>query len=89
MNAAEVLEIGQDLVYTALLLALPTLLVSLVVGLVFSVLQTITSIQDQSLTFIPRLLGVGLVFVLTMTWTLNLAMNFTVRMLTRAAEIGQ
>ena len=53
MDAPQVLEIGQDLLYTALLVALPTLLASLIVGLVFSILQTITSIQEQTLTFIP------------------------------------
>jgi flagellar biosynthetic protein FliQ len=89
MNAAEVLEIGQDLIWTSLLLALPALLISLVVGLVISILQTITSIQDQTLTFVPRLVAVGLAFVFTMTWSLNLAIHFTVRMLARAAEVTQ
>ncbi|HYV39007.1 MAG TPA: flagellar biosynthetic protein FliQ [Gemmataceae bacterium] len=89
MNAQEVLEIGQDLIYTVLLLALPTLVVSLVVGLVFSVLQTITSIQEQTLTFVPRLIAVGLVLILTMSWSLKLAVHFTVRMLGHAAEVVQ
>ena len=89
MNAQEVLEVAQDLIYTDLLLALPTLVVSLVVGLVFSVLQTITSIQEQTLTFVPRLIAVGLVLVLTMSWSLQLAMHFTVRMLGHAAEVVQ
>jgi flagellar biosynthetic protein FliQ len=89
MNSQEVLEIGQDLIYTVLLLALPTLVVSLVVGLVFSILQTITSIQEQTLTFVPRLIAVGLVIVLTMSWSLKLAMHFTVRMLGHAAEVVQ
>jgi flagellar biosynthesis protein FliQ len=89
MNAAEVLEIGQDLIYTTLLLALPTLAVSLIVGLVFSILQTITSIQEQTLSFVPRLIAVGLVLVFTMTWSLQVAMHFTVRMLEHAAEVGQ
>lgn len=87
MDAPQVLEIGQDLIYTALLLALPSLLVSLVVGLLFSILQTITSIQEQTLTFTPRLIAVGLVTIFTMTWSLQLAVHFTVRMLGHAAEV--
>jgi flagellar biosynthetic protein FliQ len=87
MDGPQVLQIGQDLIYTVLLLALPTLIVSLVIGLVFSILQTITSIQEQTLTFIPRLIAVGLVIVFTMTWSLQLAVHFTVRMLSHAAEV--
>jgi flagellar biosynthesis protein FliQ len=87
MDTPQILEIGQDLIYTALLLALPTLLACLVVGLVFSILQTITSIQEQTLTFVPRIIAAGLVFVLTMSWSLKLAVHFTVRMLGHIAEV--
>jgi flagellar biosynthesis protein FliQ len=89
MDGPQVLEIGQDLIYTALMLALPTLLVSMLVGLVFSILQTITSIQEQTLTFVPRMIAVGLVLIFTMTWSLQLAVHFTVRMLSHAAEVVQ
>jgi flagellar biosynthesis protein FliQ len=89
MDGSQVLEIGQDLIYTALMLALPTLLVSMLVGLVFSILQTITSIQEQTLTFVPRMIAVGLVLIFTMTWSLQLAVHFTVRMLSHAAEVVQ
>lgn len=89
MSTPEVLAIGRDLLYTALLLALPTLVVSLVVGLVISVLQAATSIQEQTLNFVPRMLALGIVVVLTMPWTLQLATHFTVRMLWQAAEVGR
>jgi flagellar biosynthesis protein FliQ len=89
MDAPQVLEIGQDLIYTALLLALPTLIASLLVGLVFSILQTITSIQEQTLTFVPRIIAGGLIFVITMSWSLKLAVHFTVRMLAHVAEVVQ
>jgi flagellar biosynthetic protein FliQ len=86
MSTAQVLEIGRDLMYTALLLALPALGVSLIVGLVISILQTITSIQEQSLSFVPRLLAVGLVLVFSMAWALQTAVQFTVRMLSQISE---
>lgn len=89
MSTAQIVEIGQDLLYTGLLLAMPALLVSLVVGLIVSILQTITSIQEQTLSFVPRLLAVGLVLVFTMAWALQLASHFTVRMLAQATEAIQ
>lgn len=88
MSTPEVIGIGRDLLYTALLLSLPTLAVSLVVGLVISVLQAATSIQEQTLSFVPRMVALGVVIVLTMPWTLQLATHFTVRMLWQAAEAG-
>lgn len=86
MSTAHILEIGQDLLWTTLLIALPALLASLVVGLVVSIVQTITSIQEQTLSFVPRLFAVGLVLVLTMAWALQLASHFTARMLAHATE---
>lgn len=88
MSTPEVVGIGRDLLYTALLLSLPTLAVSLIVGLAISVLQAATSIQEQTLSFVPRMVALGIVIVLTMPWTLQLATHFTVRMLWQAAEVG-
>ena len=87
MTVNEAIAIGRDLFYTTLLLALPALLVSLVVGLVISILQTITSIQEQTLTFTPRLIGVGLAIIFTMAWSIQVAVYFTMRMLTFASEV--
>ncbi len=89
MSTPEVVEIGRELLSTALLLALPTLIVSLVVGLVISVLQAATSVQEQTLNFVPRMLAFGFVLILTMPWALQLATHFTVRMLWRASEVSR
>lgn len=89
MSVPQVLELMRDLLYTALLLALPTLGVSLVIGLLISVFQAATSIQEQTLSFVPRLIAVGVVLVLTLPWILQVAVHFTVRMLWQAAEAGQ
>ena len=87
MSLEWVNEIGRDLLTTAFLVALPALLVSFVVGLLVSIFQTVTSIQDQTLSFVPRVLLTGLAIVLTLTFTLTLAVGFTVRMFLRAAEV--
>jgi flagellar biosynthetic protein FliQ len=89
MSIAQVLELGRDLFTTALLLALPVLAASLLVGLIVSILQTITSIQEQTLSFVPRMLAVALVLALTLPWALQIAVGFTVRMLWQAAEVTQ
>lgn len=82
-----VIEVGRDLFYTAALVAAPALLVSFVIGLLVSIFQTVTSIQDQTLSFVPRVLLTGLAIVLTLTFTLSVAMAFTLRMFLRAAEV--
>lgn len=87
MTIPDVLRLAQDFLGTALLIAMPALLVSLVIGLIVSILQTITSIQDQTLSFVPRLLGVGAVMLICLGWILQLGVHFTVRMLASAAEV--
>jgi flagellar biosynthetic protein FliQ len=87
MSVPQVLELGRDLLYTALLLALPALLVSLVVGLMISVFQAVTSIQEQTLSYVPRVAAVSVAILLTLTWSLQTAIHFTVRMLWQASEV--
>jgi flagellar biosynthesis protein FliQ len=86
MDPAQVVEIGRDLLVTTLIIALPPLIVSLLVGLTISVLQAVTSIQEQTLSFVPRLLAVGFVMLMLLGWTLQVGVQFTVRMLWYATE---
>ena len=65
MTIEEVSLYAQDFLRVALLISMPALIASLIVGLVVSILQTITSIQDQTLSYVPRILLVGLVIVMT------------------------
>ena len=87
MSYAQILEISRELFYTALMVALPALVVSLVVGVIVSIIQTVTSIQDQTLAYIPRLIGVGFTIVMTLSFSLQLATHFTVRMFEYAAGV--
>lgn len=89
MSDAQVLELGRELLWTALLLALPTLATSLLIGLIISIFQAVTSIQEQTLTYVPRLVAVGLVIVITLSWAMQLAVGFTMRMFWQAAEVMQ
>jgi flagellar biosynthesis protein FliQ len=89
MSVSLVLELSRDLFYTALLLVLPVLVTSLVVGLVISVLQAVTSIQEQTLSYVPRILVVAVVILLTMSWSMQTAISYTMRVLSETAEVGR
>ncbi|SDB10404.1 flagellar biosynthesis protein FliQ [Eubacterium oxidoreducens] len=58
ITEAQVLDIAREAIYTIIIAAAPPLLVSLVVGLVVSIFQTVTSIQEQTLTFVPKIIAV-------------------------------
>ena len=89
MTDTQAIAIGRDLLYYTTLLALPALAVSLIVGLIISIFQAVTSIQEQTLTFVPRILAVGLLFILLMPWMVQMSVFFTHQMLVKAAEIAQ
>ena len=88
MTTVEVLAITRDLITTAVILAAPAVLTSLIVGLLVTLLQTITSIQEQTLSFVPRILAVCFVLIVTLPWTLKVVTGFAVRMLTHASGAG-
>lgn len=87
MSTSEVIQIARELILTGVLLTLPVIVVSLVVGLAISLFQTITSVQEQTLSFAPRILAVAVVIVVALPWSLNLLTGFTWRMLWRMAEV--
>jgi flagellar biosynthetic protein FliQ len=89
MTVEQIIRWMQELFFVALLVSFPALMVSLIVGLVVSIFQTITSIQDQTLSYVPRILLVGLTIVLTMGMTLQQASEFARRMILTAAALGQ
>lgn len=89
MSTEQVIRILQELFLVALLVALPALVISLIVGLVVSIFQTVTSIQDQTLSYVPRIILVGLVIVITLGFSLQQAVEFARRMIGYAAGIGK
>jgi flagellar biosynthetic protein FliQ len=88
MTELEAISIGREFFYHAVLLTMPALVVSLIVGLVISIFQAVTNIQEQTLSFAPRILALAGLFVLTMPWLLQLSIYFTVQMFARAAAAG-
>ena len=71
ITEGQVLDIARDALYTILTVSAPLLLLSLIVGLVVSIFQTVTSIQEQTLTFVPKILGIFVTMLICGSWMLN------------------
>ena len=71
MSVEQVTDIMQEALFLVLKVAAPPLIVSLVIGLIVSVYQTVTSIQEQTLTFVPKVVGMFLTLMLVGHWMLN------------------
>ena len=82
MSEAVVLEFAQQGLRVALLVATPLLAVSLVVGILISLIQVATSLQDATLTFVPKIFAVGLALLLITHWMAQTLVEFTGRILT-------
>lgn len=79
MTTGQLMEIFRDAVMTGLKVAGPILLISMVVGLVISIIQAATSINEQTMTFVPKLIGIGLILVLFGGWMLQQMVDFMYR----------
>ncbi len=76
MTEADVIDISTQMIWVIIKCAAPLLLVSLIVGLVISIFQTVTSIQEQTLTFVPKLLAIFITLLLTGSWIMNNCVEF-------------
>ena len=66
-----VIDIAKDAIYTMIITSAPLLLVSLIIGLIVSIFQTVTSIQEQTLTFVPKILAVFVTMMIGGSWMLD------------------
>lgn len=87
MNPVYAVELLRALVTTSLSVIAPILIVAILVGLVVSLVQTVTSIQEQTLTFVPKLLAIAGVLVFAAPWMLRMLMQFTTSFLERLPEM--
>lgn len=77
MNPQTVVSIGREALTMVLLIASPMLVAALVVGVTISIFQAITSIQEMTLTFIPKIIAVALALLIFLPWMINMAVDFT------------
>ena len=77
MSHALIVDLARNAIMLALLIAGPMLVVALLVGLTVSVVQAVTQIQEQTLAFVPKLIGVSAVFLLALPWVIQLLVKYT------------
>ncbi|MBO5388350.1 MAG: flagellar biosynthesis protein FliQ [Lachnospiraceae bacterium] len=76
MTTGQVVDIASEAIWLIIECATPLLLVSLIVGLIISIFQTVTSIQEQTLTFVPKILVMFIMIIITGDWLLNNILSF-------------
>lgn len=81
MSETFVVSIGKQAVMTALTVAAPVLIISMVVGLLISLFQAVTQIQEQTLTFVPKMLAIIVAFIILGPWMLQTLIQFIQTML--------
>lgn len=87
MTQTYVIHLARESLLMVLTLAGPPMAAALLIGLVISVLQATTQIQDQMLNLVPKIVGVFVVILLLGSWLLNSAVGFTTGLFTQIPEI--
>lgn len=88
MDSTFIIYLGRHTLETALLLSAPILVTCLVVGVVVTLLQAVTSIRDMTLTIVPKLLAVGAVSIICASWMLQIVLGFSTEIFGYIANIG-
>ena len=89
MSPETVVHIGRKAVETVLLGAGPMLIAAMVVGLIISIFQAATQINEQIMTFIPKIVAVFITLLIFGPWLMNLLITFTTGIFTSIATVGQ
>ena len=89
MDPSFTLYLGRHTLETALLLSAPILLTCIIVGVVITLFQAVTSIRDMTLTIVPKLLAVGAVTLIFGGWMLEITLRFTTEMFSYIQNVGR
>ena len=77
MDPQDAIDLGREALWTVLLIGSPVLLAGMIVGLVISLFQTLTQIQEQSVVFVPKLIVMLLVLSVTLPWLISRMLQYT------------
>ena len=88
MNDVAVLEVGKDAIYTLLLVVGPLLLIAMIVGLLISLVQTLTKIQEMTLVFVPKILVVFISLILLLPFMIEQLRTFSAGLFDRIVALG-
>lgn len=89
MNPEFAVELLKTMIFQALSLAAPFLLTAMVIGLAISLFQAVTTIHEQTLTFVPKALGVIAILVVLLPWMLRTVMEFTTAVIQKIPQMVQ
>jgi flagellar biosynthesis protein FliQ len=89
MNPEFATELLKNLISEAVTLAAPILATALLIGLTISLFQSVTSIQEQTLTFVPKALGIVMLLVLLLPWLLRSLIEFTTAVIQKMPQMVQ
>lgn len=89
MSPEAVIHIGKKAVEAVLLTSAPMLIAAMVIGLVISIFQAATQINEQTMTFIPKIVAVFVTLLIFGPWIMDLLVTFTTGIITQIATIGR
>lgn len=87
MSEDIVIQLGQDALRTTAMLAAPLLLSTLVIGLAVSIFQALTQINEATLTFVPKMIVIAVIFVVAGPWMLDVMSSYTINLFESIATI--
>ncbi len=88
MNQTDVLEVGREALMTILLMAGPIMAAGLAIGLLIALFQALTTIQEMTLTFVPKILVIFFAIIIFMPFMMTTMIEFTQRMFDRMIGLG-
>ncbi|MDX9754043.1 MAG: flagellar biosynthetic protein FliQ [bacterium] len=89
MDELYIINLGQQMMYHSLVISLPILGVGLLIGVLISVFQAATQINEQTLTIVPKLFVVGLTIMFLMPWLVNRLLNLTLQLFNALPEVAR
>jgi flagellar biosynthetic protein FliQ len=88
MDEAYVMSITGQCLYLILILSMPALMAALVVGLGISILQATTQVQEQTLSFVPKIVATFVALIATGNWVANMTASYTIQIITNIPNLG-
>jgi len=89
MSEDILVEVGRKAIFITLFISAPMLLTGMIVGLAISILQSVTQIQEITLTFVPKILAVFIVFLIALPWISSAMIIFTQDLLNQIIEFSR
>lgn len=80
MTPQYVISLGKEAIMLTLMVSAPMLVLGLIVGLAISIFQAVTQIHEMTLTFVPKIIAVGLALLICFPWIINMLVGFTTRL---------